>query len=195
VTAPYRQPGDAVAFWVLFGLFVLGECAMSFRSHANGGGAPSNRWSTVVVVVTIGGGLVGGFLLAQWSATQISAGRWSLFALGLVMMTAGLGIRQWAILTLGRFFTADVRVQADQTVVDRGPYRWVRHPAYTGLLLFFAGVGLALSNWASLIVLITVPAAGLLARIHSEERVLLTELGEPYRRYACTRRRLFPGVW
>jgi protein-S-isoprenylcysteine O-methyltransferase Ste14 len=110
-------------------------------------------------------------------------------------MAAGLCLRQWAILVLGRFFTVDVRVHSNQVVVARGPYRWVRHPSYSGLIVFFVGVGLALSDWASLIVLALLPTAGLLVRIGSEERALLAALGEEYRRYAAARRRLFPGVW
>ena len=110
-------------------------------------------------------------------------------------MATGVLVRQWAVFVLGRFFTVDVRVHPNQTVVDRGPYRWVRHPAYSGLVLFFVGVGLAVSNWASLIVLALVPTAGLLVRIHSEERVLIAGLGEEYRRYAAGRPRLFPGIW
>src|SRR5262249_28538633 len=77
----------------------------------------------------------------------------------------------------------------------RGPYRWVRHPSYSGLVLFFVLLGLALSNSASLGVLAAVPVAGLLVRIRSEERALLTSLGDDYRRYAARRRRLFPGIW
>lgn len=195
MTAPYHQPGADVAFWALFGLFALGEYASRLRSHANRGGTRVERWSLVLVVFTIGGGLAGGFVLAKWNPAEMGAGRWWLFILGLVLMAAGILIRQWAIVTLGRFFTVDVRVREDQTVVDRGPYRWVRHPAYTGLFVFFVGLGLALGNWASLAVLATVPTAGLVARMRSEERALLDGLGEPYRRYAATRRRLFPGIW
>jgi len=88
-----------------------------------------------------------------------------------------------------------VRVHPGQTVVERGPYRWVRHPSYSGLLIFFVGLGLALSDWLSVVVLAVLPAAGLLVRIRSEERALLGALGEEYRRYAATRRRLFPGIW
>jgi len=54
---------------------------------------------------------------------------------------------------------------------------------------------LALSDWASLATLLLVPTAGLVVRIHAEERALQAGLGEPYRRFAATRRRLFPGVW
>jgi protein-S-isoprenylcysteine O-methyltransferase Ste14 len=96
---------------------------------------------------------------------------------------------------LGAFFTTDVRVRADQTVVERGPYRWVRHPSYTGMIMTFVGIGLALGNWASLAVLVVVPTAGLVLRIRSEERALLEGLGEPYRRFAASRARLFPGLW
>jgi hypothetical protein len=57
------------------------------------------------------------------------------------------------------------------------------------------GIGLALGNWAALAALAILPTVGLLIRIHDEERLLLEELGEPYRRFASDRARLFPGVW
>jgi protein-S-isoprenylcysteine O-methyltransferase Ste14 len=128
-------------------------------------------------------------------AAAIPTGRWPLFSVGLVLMCAGIAIRQWAIALLGQFFTVDVRVHPDQVVVERGPYRWVRHPSYTGLIVTFVGMGLALGNWAALGVLIVVPTAGLVVRIRSEERALLEGLGEPYRRFAASRSRLFPGLW
>jgi protein-S-isoprenylcysteine O-methyltransferase Ste14 len=195
VRPPYQQPGANVAFWSLFGLFVLSEYAMRVRTRHNRTGKPAERWSLLVVVVTIGGGLFAAFRLAHRHATEIGTGRWVIFGLGLALMAAGTFLRQWAVVTLGRFFTVEVRVQPDQTVVDRGPYRWVRHPSYTGMILFLVGVGLALTNWASLLVLALVPTAGLLVRIRSEERVLVASLGESYRVYAARRRRLLPGIW
>lgn len=195
MTPPYQQPGANVAFWALFGLFALGEYAMRIRSRLNRGGVRAERWSLFVVIASVVGGMVAGIQLTRWSGGSIGTARWPVFVIGLVLMAAGVVIRQWAILTLGRFFTVDVRVRADQTVVDRGPYRWVRHPSYTGLVLFFVGVGLALDNWASLAVLAVLPLAGLLVRIRSEERALTAGLGEDYRRYAASRRRLFPGIW
>jgi protein-S-isoprenylcysteine O-methyltransferase Ste14 len=192
---PYEQPGASVAFWTLFGLFALSEYAMRFRSRLNRNGTRVERWSLLVVVAAVVGGMLGGIELAKRDVGSIVAARWPLFVIGLVLMAAGIVVRQWAILTLGRFFTVDVRVHPDQTVVERGPYRWVRHPSYSGLLIFFVGLGLALSNWLSVLVLAVLPAAGLLVRIHSEERALLAALGENYRRYAATRRRLFPGIW
>jgi len=195
VKPPYQQPAAGAVFWTLFALFVLAEYAMRFRARRNRVGRPAERWSLAVVVATIGGPLCGSVRLARWHATTIGAGRWLFFVLGLVLMATGTAVRAWAVVVLGRYFTVEVRVQPGQTVVDRGPYRWVRHPAYTGLIVFLVGVGLALTNWLSLIVLAVVPTAGLLVRIRSEERVLDAALGEDYRRYALGRRRLFPGVW
>jgi protein-S-isoprenylcysteine O-methyltransferase Ste14 len=110
-------------------------------------------------------------------------------------MAAGIAIRWWAIIALGHFFTIDVRVQPDQKVVDSGPYQWVRHPSYTGLIVFFVGLGLALSNWLSLALLVIVPGAGLAVRIKAEEQALLTSLGEPYRQFCASRPRVFPQPW
>ena len=129
-----------------------------------------------------------GFGGAEW-------GRWPIFIVGLILMAAGIFVRQWSIFTLGRFFTAEVRVQADQPVIDVGPYRWVRHPSYTGLIIFFIGLGLALTNAISLLIVAVIPTAGLVVRIHFEERSLMAGLGEPYQQYAATHKRLFPGVW
>jgi protein-S-isoprenylcysteine O-methyltransferase Ste14 len=195
VAPPHEQPGANIAFWVLFGLFALGEYAMRVRSRLNRSGTRAERWSLVVVVVAVIGGLVGALGLAGWHAMSITVGRWPLFIVGLALMASGIYVRQWAICTLGRFFTADVRVHPQQRVVDRGPYRWVRHPSYSGLIIFFLGLGLALTNWMSLLVLVAVPTAGLVIRIRSEERALRAGLGESYRRYAAVHQRLFPGVW
>jgi len=192
---PYEQPGANIAFSLLLGLFALGEYAMRVRSRLNRSGTRAERWSLVIVIIAVVGGLLGGLGLAGWHATTITVGQWPFFIVGLALMASGIYIRQWAIFTLGRFFTADVRVHSQQTVVDRGPYRWVRHPSYSGLIIFFLGLGLALTNWMSLLVLLAVPTAGLVIRIRSEEGALLAGLGDPYRRSAAAHQRLFPGVW
>ena len=192
---PHEHPGANIAFWTLFGLFALGEFAIRFRSRLNRSGTRAERWSLLVVIAAVVGAMMAGIALANRDVGSIVSGRWPLFVLGLILMAVGIFIRQWAVFTLGRFFTADVRVHPDQTVVERGPYRWVRHPSYSGRLIFFVCLGLALSNWLSLLVLAVLPAVGLLIRIRSEERALFAALGEDYRRFAATHRRLFPGIW
>jgi protein-S-isoprenylcysteine O-methyltransferase Ste14 len=150
----------------------------------------------LIVVASVVAGVGGAFAIAgDVHAAAIPDGRWVLFVAGLLLMGSGIVIRQWAVTVLGPFFTTDVRIRAGQTIVERGPYRWVRHPAYSGLIVTFVGVGLALGNWAALAILLVVPTAGLLVRIQFEERALLDGLGEPYRRFAESRPRLFPGLW
>lgn len=196
VAAPlFEQPGTSIGFWVLFGVFALGEAAMRIRSLVNRSGTRAGRWSQVMVVIGVVGGMLGGLGLASWQATAISAWQWPLFAAGLVLMATGIFVRQWAIVTLGRFFTGDIRVHAQQTVIDWGPYRWVRHPSYSGLIIFFCGSGLALTNWMSLLVLAALPTAALIVRVRIEEDALAEGLGAAYRLYAAPRKRLFPGVW
>jgi protein-S-isoprenylcysteine O-methyltransferase Ste14 len=181
---------------VLVGVWILLEWRVRWRTRLNRQGSRVDRGSLVVVIVAILAGVLGGVVLVKRAeAAAITDGRWAFFVVGLAVMGAGIGIRQWAIAVLGRFFTVDVRVHPGQTVVERGPYRWVRHPAYTGLIVTFIGIGLALGNWAALAVLAMVPTAGLVFRIRVEERALLDALGEPYRRFAAGRPHLFPGVW
>jgi protein-S-isoprenylcysteine O-methyltransferase Ste14 len=195
-TLPFDHPGARIAFDVVVGAFVLSELRIRLRSERNRDGSRLDRTSLLVVQATAIGGVGGAVLLTRrLPGAALAGAQWPLFVAGLVLMCAGVAIRQWAVATLGRFFTIDVRVQPSQTVVDRGPYRWVRHPAYTGLILTFLGFGLALGNWAALAVAFLVPTAGLVYRIHFEERALLEGLGEPYRRFAASRPRLFPGVW
>jgi protein-S-isoprenylcysteine O-methyltransferase Ste14 len=193
---PYTEPGARIAFYLVFGSWVLLEWLAALRSHRNRHGAPPKPGSLLVVLAFIGGGLGATFAVAgDARGAAIPHGRWLLFVAGLALMIAGTVIRQWAVAVLGPFFTTDVRVQPGQTVVDRGPYRWVRHPSYTGMIVTFVGIGLALGNWAALAVAAVVPTIGLVVRIHFEERALLEGLGEPYRRFAAGRPRLFPGLW
>ncbi len=192
---PYKQSGAKVVVWALIGLFAAGEYLMRIRSRIHRSGRRAEQWSLLLVVLTVTGGLVGGLIVANWSGTQIADGAWILFGAGVILMAAGIFVRQWAIFTLGRYFTVDVRVHEGQRVVDGGPYRWVRHPSYSGLIMFFVGLGLAVTDWASLAIFAIVPTVGLLVRIRAEERALLAGLGDDYRSYAASRRRLLPGVW
>jgi protein-S-isoprenylcysteine O-methyltransferase Ste14 len=187
-TLPFDHPGARIAFDAVVVAFVLSELSVRLRSERNRGGSQTDRTSLLVVQVTAIGGVGGAVLLTRrLPGAALAGARWPLFVAGLALMCAGIAVRQWAVATLGRFFTIDVRVQPDQTVVDGGPYRWVRHPSYTGLI--------ALGNSAALAVAFLVPTAGLVYRIHVEERALLDGLGEPYRRFAEGRPRLFPGIW
>jgi protein-S-isoprenylcysteine O-methyltransferase Ste14 len=120
---------------------------------------------------------------------------WLAYCLGAALVVGGVALRVWAVLTLGGWFTTVVRVADDQRVVSDGPYRWVRHPSYLGLLVALGGLGLMLTDWASLAVAVLLPLATLGWRIRVEERALRDGLGAAYDDYAAGRKRLLPGIW
>jgi protein-S-isoprenylcysteine O-methyltransferase Ste14 len=193
---PYSDAGARIAFSVVLGVFVVLEQRTRLKSRLNRHGAREDRGSLLVVVVAIALGVGAACVVAARApSAAITGARWPIFLCGLALMCAGIALRQWAIVLLGQFFTVDIRVHPGQTIVDRGPYRWLRHPSYTGLIVTFLGLGLALGNWAALALLVVVPTGGLVVRIRAEERALLASLGEPYRRFTATRARLVPGVW
>jgi protein-S-isoprenylcysteine O-methyltransferase Ste14 len=118
---------------------------------------------------------------------------WSFYP-GIFLMVIGLLLRQWAIFLLGRFFTTTVGVQKHQKVVDYGPYRYIRHPAYSGLLLFGVGLVVALQSWGGILVILVIFGLAIGYRIHVEEKILVSELGDDYIQYMKKTRRLIPFV-
>jgi protein-S-isoprenylcysteine O-methyltransferase Ste14 len=193
---PFTDFGAEIAFYVVLVPFAALELAVRLRTLVNREGSREDRASFALLYVTVATGIVGPLVIAaNVRGAAIAFARWPIFVLGVALMASGVVIRAWAVVLLGRFFTNDVRVHPGQTVVDTGPYRWVRHPSYSGLILILIGLGLALGNWAALAIAVVLPTAALVNRIRVEERALLDGLGEPYRRFAAGRARLLPGVW
>ena len=93
---------------------------------------------------------------------------------------------------LGKFFSAVVGIQKDQQVIEKGLYKYVRHPSYTGALIIFIGLGLALQSWAAVITLTLLFIIAYGYRIYVEEKALISELGEPYIEYKKRTKRLIP---
>jgi protein-S-isoprenylcysteine O-methyltransferase len=135
--------------------------------------------------------LVIAFLFAASGIASLPS--WS-FYVGISLMIAGIVLRQWSIAVLGRYFSPTIGIQEGQAVVDRGPYRLVRHPSYTGLLIIYIGLGFVIQSWGTVLVLIAYFAAAFGYRIHVEEAVLTSKLGDEYVAYAKRTKRLIPYV-
>ena len=114
---------------------------------------------------------------------------------GLLVMALGLILRYGSIRWLGPMFTRLVQVLPDHRLVTNGPYSIVRHPAYTGLLIFFIGMGIALGDWRSLLFLTLIPPVGIIYRIKVEEQALVEAFGEEYKVYMQRVRGLVPFVF
>ena len=117
------------------------------------------------------------------------------FAVGMVLLAAGVTVRLWSFWTLGQYFTFTVKVSPDQPVVTAGPYRALRHPGYAGGLLAMIGFGVLYGNWLSFAVIAVLWSVIIVWRIRVEERALLAALGDRYRSYAAYRKRLIPLLW
>lgn len=174
------------AGWAVF------ELVLALRTRGSGG----RDRSFVPLTLSVVGGLALGVLAARHGAELAlpGAGWWPLAA-GLAVFAAGLVLRAWSVHELGEFFKFTVVVQTDHRVVDTGPYRLIRHPSYTGLLMAELGLGIALGTWLSMPACLVPPLLAFALRIHQEERVLESELGDPYRAYMARTRKLIPGVW
>jgi len=131
----------------------------------------------------------------QFPLAAIRWERTSLFFIGIALILAGTAFRFYAMWVLGKSFTYYVAVHDKQEVVEVGPYHYIRHPSYTGALIIFAGLGLALGNWAGLLALLVCVGIAYAYRISVEESVLAATLGEPYRGYMRRTRRLVPFLF
>lgn len=155
-----------------------------------------DRGSATLLMLASQGGAMGGYLYAAFSGSpDYLALPMSVRLAGAVITCVGLGVRVWSARTLGRFFTRRVRVAEDQIVVEGGPYRLVRHPAYSGFLLVGLGVGLALGNVVSLILLFVPTLVATIYRVSVEELALVDGLGQPYAAYMTRTKRFVPYVY
>ncbi len=165
------------------------------RKRLRAGARRQDQGSYMVLLCLLVFGILLGVLLAyQVPATAIASARPFLFWLGIVLMNAGVALRLYAIYVLGASFTAVVAVAPEQRVIETGPYRFIRHPSYTGILLILLGLGLSLTNWLSLLVIMGCALPGFSYRIRVEERVLQAQLGQPYQEYMRHTKRLIPFV-
>jgi protein-S-isoprenylcysteine O-methyltransferase Ste14 len=191
-----------IALIVTLAAWVSVEATLALRDVIRGKGSTARDRGTRSTLVV---GWLAAFLAATWIADVTGhavtghAGAWHLggwhLITGLILMWAGLAIRVWSVVTLGASFRTTVEVDADQPLVDTGPYRFVRHPSYTGILLLAAGYGVALGNWLSLAILLVIPPATTIRRINVEEATMTEVLGAPYEAYKHRTKRLVPGLW
>jgi protein-S-isoprenylcysteine O-methyltransferase Ste14 len=182
-----------IVFIVSIGAFSAGELVQAFRRR-RGATRVDVRAETLLRLMLFGSIVMFPLGKAVAPGTVIGGGVF-LFASGVVVGWAGTLLRWWSFVALGRYFTVVVQTSADQPVIDRGPYRFLRHPSYTGLLLMFAGVGLMIGNWVSAAGAIILVLIALIHRLRIEERALNAALGDRYREFAASRARLIPYVW
>ncbi|MBN1533345.1 MAG: isoprenylcysteine carboxylmethyltransferase family protein [Spirochaetes bacterium] len=113
--------------------------------------------------------------------------------IGLAVFLSGVILRLWSVRTLGRFYSHIVRTIADHRIVDTGPYRLLRHPAYTGMITAHLGITIFYFNCATLLIFSLLLIPSIVVRILVEEKTLMGIEG--YAEFAKARKRILPLLW
>ena len=113
--------------------------------------------------------------------------------LGVGLGAAGLILLVWVHHTLGRRWSTNLQLRDEHTLVTGGPYRWARHPMYTALFSFFAGLVLVSASWL-VALLVVVAILVLYARIGEEETMMIEQYGDEYRAYMQQTGRFLPRL-
>jgi len=159
------------------------------------GSRQHDRRTLRIALLGVGSGLVAAWLAGLHPTLSAGSDDVRLFWAALSVWLAGVGLRSWAVFALGPAFTRQIDVRHGQRVVTQGPYRCVRHPAYTGTLVAVSAIGAILGGWAGGAAALVFATAGFLPRIRQEDALLHEQLGEPYAAYARKRARIAPYVW
>jgi protein-S-isoprenylcysteine O-methyltransferase Ste14 len=196
VPLPFVYP-YVIVFVVAYLLAFYQEWAvLGKRKPKPGETRPQDRGSYAVVVWGIVLSIVVAcFCAARVHGAAIKDGRLVCFWAGIVIMVFGGYLRRYCFRLLGEHFQPVVNVVVNQPVIEKGLYRWIRHPSYLAAFFLFLGVGLVLGNWLSLAVIFLATAICYGYRIHVEEQALCETIGAPYREYMKRTKRLIPFVY
>ena len=176
-------------------VFGLSEIGLSLFKRSGQRDAKSDAGSLRLLWVAILISIAVAWPLSSMVPSAAIPAAESVYVAGFALFVVGALLRWYSIYYLGRFFTVDVRVSSDHRVIDTGPYRLIRHPSYTGVLLEFLGFALCMGHWLSLAALM-IPVIGVfLYRIRVEERVLSAGLGGSYDAYRQRTRKLIPFLY
>ena len=183
------------SFTTLSVLLLASEIALAVAKRSKSRSTGKDRLTLPLLWTVIGISIFVAFYLREAFPGGRLPRPQTFYVIGLILFVLGLIIRWVAIIHLGRFFTVNVAIAEDHQLISTGPYRYVRHPSYTGTLMIFLGFGLCMQNIFSLAVVFLPIAIAFLWRMHVEEEALQAAFGEQYRTYITQTRRLIPYLY
>jgi protein-S-isoprenylcysteine O-methyltransferase Ste14 len=181
------------AFLAAFAAWGVLELALILRDGTVVG-SDTDRSTRQVMFLSISAAVLVALGVSQLPLLRLPAAD-LLAGIGGIIIAAGVALRLWAVVVLGRYFRLTVTVEKDQPVVTTGPYRVLRHPSYAGMLVTLVGLGIGLGSVLSLAAACVIAIPAMLRRINVEERALRAGLGAPYDRYCDSTWRILPGLW
>jgi protein-S-isoprenylcysteine O-methyltransferase Ste14 len=186
----FPSPFAASAFTILLYVWILSEIANSAWSRKNSRSTNQDKGSYRVVVITTWLAIIVVFTLRSFGIGTFIG---NLQYVGLGLLAVGIVLREWAVSVLGKHFTVRVQVHEKARLVTQGPYKYIRHPSYTGSLLILAGLSLAVGTWLGAIFALVVSWIAHVYRIRVEEEALQEAFGSDYGEYKKRTWKLFPG--
>lgn len=154
----------------------------------------TDGWTIWLIIGVSGAGQI--ISLVDWAYMQDAPQQFDAWTIGgLTGLALGTAFRLWAIRTLDKAFAAVVQIKADQKLVTSGPYRWLRHPSYTGAWIAMMGSALLMHSYLGLVIMAPGMLLVYMRRIAVEERALEAGFGEQYLNMKQNTQRLVPGVW
>jgi len=129
-----------------------------------------------------------------WLLGRIVPGGWVRYWIGVVLLAAGLAFAVWARAVLGGNWSGTVTIKEGHELIDRGPYRHIRHPIYSGLLLALLGTWLAGGRVYGLLAF-ALALSALSGKLRVEERFMAQEFGERYAAYRRSTWALVPWIY
>jgi protein-S-isoprenylcysteine O-methyltransferase Ste14 len=142
--------------------------------------------SILLSIPTIPGG---GFLFSRFLPSGVDA-YWP----GVILIAGGLGFSIWARQHLGRNWSGTVQVKQDHQLICTGPYRFVRHPIYTGVLVAFLGTAIVNGDWCGLLAVFTA-FGSFWRKLRLEEHFMRETFGSVYEEYRARTTALIPYVF
>lgn len=175
-------------------LYASSEMYLGLTHRARGVLSREKKSLRILWMIILGSVFLG-VMSPAWFPAALMPYQRTLRFIGFFLFVFALAFRWYSIGYLGKFFTVDVAIHSGHHVIETGPYRFIRHPSYTGALLAFLGLGLCIGNWCSLAIFIIPTTIAFLLRINVEEQALAEALGESYRSYQRRTKRLIPFIY
>ena len=189
-------PIYALIFWGASASWILPEVIAWKVKRASSSTKAEDKGSLILIAVLWWTGIALDFSLSfLLPQAAIAWKRTSVFFAGITVMLFGIALRWYSAGILGKYFTFDIAIHGGQVLIEAGPYRYIRHPSYSGAVLTLLGFGMALGNWAGLGAALVCLGAAYGYRIPIEEAALTAALGDSYRQYMERTRRLVPFLF
>ncbi len=154
----------------------------------------TDSWTIWLILGVSGAGQI--ISLMDWAYRQGAPQRLDVWAVsGLACLALGTAFRLWAIRTLDKAFAAVVQIKAGQQLVTSGPYRWLRHPSYTGAWIAMIGAALLMHSYLGLVIMGPGMLLVYMRRIAVEEQALEGAFGMRYQTMRACTDRMMPCIW